>query len=142
MAGTFETDALAITRREGRGSAPLWFGLLGGPLAWVTQLAVNYSLEEWFACSPGADTTGFVYGFRAPTVAFVVTLVLAVITLVAGMVSVGCYRKLQRASGSDEVSGRARWMAVAGIMNSILYFIVILASFAPPVILRVCESSP
>jgi hypothetical protein len=51
-----------------------------------------------------------------------------------------CYRKI-RADG-DEATTRARWMALAGIMNSILYLIVILASFGPPLLLDVCEVSP
>jgi hypothetical protein len=33
-------------------------------------------------------------------------------------------------------------MALAGIMNSVLYLIVILASFGPPLLLDVCEVSP
>ena len=117
----------------------MWFGVLGGPIAWFTQLALNYSIEEWFACSPGTGTRGIVLGFEVPSVAFVVTGVLASIALVAGIVSAACYRKIRN---GDEISSRARWMALAGIMNSILYFIIILASFGPPAILGVCESSP
>lgn len=131
----------AITRQESRGSAVLWFGLLGGPLAWVTQLVLNYSLEEWFACSPGTATTGVILGYRVPSIAFAVTAALAALALGAGLAALACYRKMRR-SGDGEIVGRARWMAVAGIMNSVLYFIIILASFGPPALLRVCESAP
>ena len=136
------STAESISRREARGSALLWFGVLGGPVAWVTQLALNYSIEEWFACSPGTGTTGIVLGFRVPEVAFAVTGLLAVVALAAGIVSISCYRKIRTRNGSDEIAGRARWMAIAGIMNSILYFIIIVASFGPPILLRVCETSP
>ena len=131
--------AKGISRREGRGSALLWFGVLGGPIAWFTQLALNYSIEEWFACSPGTGTRGIVLGFEVPSVAFAVTGALAAIALVAGIVSASCYRRIRN---DDEISSRARWMALAGIMNSVLYFIIILASFGPPAILGVCEGSP
>lgn len=131
--------AKGISSREARGSALLWFGVLAGPLAWFTQLTLNYSIEEWFACSPGTGTRGVVLGFEVPTVAFVVTAGLAVIAFAAGIVSVACYQKIRN---GNEVSSRARWMALAGIMNSVLYFIIILASFAPPALLGVCESSP
>lgn len=134
-------DAKAISKREAGGSAVLWFGVLGGPTAWVIQLAINYSLEEWFACSPGTGTAGIILGFRVPAIAVSVTGVLAALAFAAGIASVACYRKTRRA-GNDEISARARWMALAGIMNSILYFIIIVASFAPPALLRVCESSP
>ena len=129
-----------ITRREGQGSLLLWFGALGGPAAWAIQLGLNYSFEEWFACSPATSDAGLVLGYRVPLVALTVTGALALIAFLSGVVSVGCYRRITRAdTGSD---GRARWMAVAGIMNSVLYFVIIVASFAPPLILRVCATSP
>ncbi|HYI45805.1 MAG TPA: hypothetical protein VE174_10160 [Actinomycetota bacterium] len=134
-------DAKTITKREASGSALLWFGVLGGPAAWVVQLSINYSLEEWFACSPGSATSGLILGMRVPAIAFVVTGALAALALAAGIVSVGCFRKTRGARDS-EVGSRARWMALAGIMNSVLYFIIILASFGPPILLGVCESSP
>ena len=122
------------------GSAALWFGVLGGPVAWSTQLVVNYSLEEWFACAPSTTAQGEVLGLQVPTAALIVSTALTMIAVAAGVVSVLCYRSM-RADG-DEVATRERWMALAGIMNSVLYLIVILASFGPPLLLDVCEVSP
>ncbi len=129
-----------ITRRESSGSALLWFGLLGGPLAWTLELVVNYSLEEWFACSPATTSPGLVLGIGVRNFALVVTGALAAVTVLAGAVSIKCYRGTGPPNGSS--AGRAGWMALAGIMNSVLYLILIVASFAPPAILGVCESSP
>ena len=134
-------DPKAVSRRESTGSWVLWFGALGGPSAWAIQLSINYSLEEWFACSPGAAATGVILGFEVPAIAYVVTGALAALALAAGIASVVCYRGSRRVGDTDS-SARARWMALAGIMNSVLYFFIILASFGPPAILRVCESSP
>ena len=122
------------------GPVALWFGVLGAPAAWTVQLIVNYSLEEWFACAPSTTTRGQVAGAEVPAVAVAVSGVLTVVALAAGLVAWSCYRRI-RADG-DEATTRARWMALAGIMNSILYLIVILASFGPPLLLDVCEVSP
>ncbi len=132
--------ALDITRSESRGSVLLWFGLLAAPIAWVAQLLVNYSLEEWFACSPGSNEAGEVLGLSVPGIAFGVTGLLAVLAAAGGAVAITCYRRIR--VGDDDESERARWMALAGIFNSVLYFIIIIASFGPPLILGVCETSP
>ncbi|MFN2525496.1 MAG: hypothetical protein ABR505_04440 [Actinomycetota bacterium] len=135
------TTAEEITRREGVGSLRLWFGLLGAPLAWVTQLLLNYSLEEWFACSPAATASGEIAGFSVTTVAVGVSVLLTAVALAAAAVSLGCLRRTSGAQGGH-VGDRARWMAIAGVMNSVLYTVALLVSFAPPVLLDVCRSSP
>ena len=122
-------------------SALLWFGTLGGPAAWTVQLIVNYSLEEWFACAPATTVRGEVLGITVPTTALVVTAATTLIAVAAGLVSLRCYRKITD-DPADEVVSRARWMALAGIMNSVLYLIVILASVGPPLVLDVCELGP
>ena len=118
----------------------LWFGAVGAPAAWTVQLVLNYSLEEWFACSPSATERGEVVGLEVPTAALVTSGALSLVAIVAGLVSFSCYRKI--GDGSSDVETRAKWMALAGIMNSVLYLIVILASFGPPLLLDVCEVSP
>ena len=138
---TNEATAREITRRESRGSWLLWFGVLGGAVAWGLQLVVNYSLEEWFACSPGTGASHEVAGIPVRTFALGVTIVLAAIALLALITAISCYRKLRPGDGND-VSMRARWLSLAGVLNGVLYLVIILPSFAPPLILRVCELSP
>ena len=120
-------------------SALLWFGALGAPAAWVVQLTLNYSLEEWFACAPSTSDAGEVMGLGVPTAGIATSAAATVVAVVAGLVSFACYRKIDP---GDETATRAKWMALAGIMNSVLYLIVILASFGPPLLLDVCEVSP
>jgi len=122
------------------GSWLLWFGALGAPAAWTVQLLLNYSLEEWFACSPSATEEGRVVGVEVPTAALTVSGVLTLVAVAAGLVAASCYRKIRAAS--SDVESRASWMAEAGIMNSVLYVIVMVASFGPPLLLDVCEASP
>lgn len=118
--------------------ALLWFGLLGAPSAWAIQLTLNYSLEEWFACAPSTTDVGRVLGASVPTVALIVSGVLGMVAVLAGLASLSCYRRFTSTSGST----RELWMARAGIMNSILYLVIIVASFGPPLLLDVCRVSP
>ena len=136
-----QTQAERITSAESAGSWRLWFGLLAAPIAWTLELIVNYSLEEWFACAPSTRARGEVLGFSVGTVALVVTSALAGIALAGLLVSLGCRRAL-RASGGGDADQRARWMALAGIFNSILYLVIILVSYGPPALLDVCRTSP
>lgn len=136
-----QTQAERITRAESVGSWRLWFGLLAAPIAWTLELIVNYSLEEWFACAPSTQARGEVLGLGVDTVALVVTSALAGIALAGLLVSLGCRRAL-RTSGEGDVDQRARWMALAGIFNSVLYLVIILVSYGPPALLDVCRTSP
>lgn len=137
-----ESAAEAVTRREGRGSVLLWFAVLGAPAAWAAQLLVNYSLEEWFACAPAVTAEGRVIGVAVPTFALVVTIGLTLLATSAGSVALSCLRRIQAHDGDTHVSQRARWMAIAGVMNSVLYLLLIVASFGPPLLLDVCRTTP
>jgi hypothetical protein len=117
----------------------LWFGLLAAPVAWMTQLIATYSLEEWFACAPATTDRGQILGIGVRPFALGITVVLGAIALAGGVVAV---RSLRTINASADPAGRARWMAYAGILNTALYLIIILASVAPPLILQVCEVSP
>jgi hypothetical protein len=128
-----------ITRRETRGSVLLWIGLLTGPLAWLLHLTISYSLEEWFACSPATQTPGEILGIGVKTLVVVINAVLALATIAAGLIAFRCWREIDN---GDEIAGRARWMALAGIMNSVLYGTIIVFGFAPAALLSVCEVGP
>jgi hypothetical protein len=134
-------SAEEITRRESTGSMRLWFGVLAAPIAWVVQLLVNYSLEEWFACAPSTEAEGEILGLSVGSLALLVTTVLAAVAVVGLLVSLGCRRALAKEDALPGIQ-RARWMAVAGIFNSILYLALIVASYGPPLLLGVCETSP
>jgi hypothetical protein len=133
-------DARTVTRRETRGSLLLWIGVLTAPLAWAIHLVLNYSLEEWFACSPATQTPGEILGFGVHNVSIAVNATLAAATLVAGFVALSCRLRLRNAEG--EGAARARWMALVGIINSCLFGLIIVVGFAPSVVLDVCEFSP
>jgi hypothetical protein len=131
-------SAERISRAERSGSWRLWVGVLTGPAAWSTQILINYNLEE-IACGPASGTTGRILGVDVQAWILGVDTFLAVATLVAGWISIVCLRSTE---ADASTGGRARWMALSGVMVSALFLIIIVAGFAPPLFLNVCEPTP
>jgi hypothetical protein len=125
-------------------SVALWFGVLAGPVLWVTQLYVNYQWEEVLACSPAVRSPGAVLGLSVRTVILLVNAVATAGTVSALAVALRCYRR----TGAVESGGVrttefrrsvAHWMALAGIINSVLFLFLIVVGFAPPLMLESCQ---
>ena len=128
-----------ITRAETAGSWKLWFGVLGGPLIWITYLVVGYSTEEWFACSPSATDVGQLLGLSVHQFIIVITVITLAVTIASGLVAYSCLKRIPK-TGSDEIV-RARWMATVGVMNAVLYLLLTVGG-AAVLLLNVCETSP
>jgi hypothetical protein len=135
-----------ISKDERRRSVALWFAVLGSPLAWVGHLGVNYSLEEWFACSESAhDHAGEILGIGVKTFSFGFNSAMVALAVLSGLVALRCWRKLQAQDGDengDELMERARWMAFAGIVEAALFLGIILLGYLPNLMLDVCETTP
>ncbi len=134
-----------ISKDERRRSVLLWFGVLGSPLAWLGHLGVNYSLEEWFACSESAHDKGEILGVGVKTFSVVFNSAMLAVAMASGLVALTCWRKL-RAGGGDEDGDdrmeRARWMAFAGSVEAALFVGIILLGYLPSLMLDVCETTP
>jgi hypothetical protein len=130
-----------ITRQESRGSTALWFAVLGSPLAWGGHLLLNYSLEEWFACSPSATDRGEILGFTVDQVSWTLNSVMALTAAAAGLTALASWRKLKRASDGDSLE-RSQWMAFAGIVEGAIFVGAILLGYLPPLLLDTCAVSP
>ena len=134
-----------ISKDERRRSVALWFGVLGSPIAWVGHLGVNYSLEEWFACSESAHEEGKILGVGVKTVSVVFNSAMLTLALLSGLVAYSCWKKLTAQSGDDpddDTLERARWMAFAGIVEASLFVGIILMGYLPSLTLDVCETTP
>ncbi len=140
IAGTSEM-AEEIAKEESLGSLLLWIGVLTGPSVWAIQLGALYMLEEFVSCTAGSETQGVILGFDIRVIAVFVTVVLAAATVLAGLASYSCLRKV-RAQDDPTPERRAEWMAVAGIMSSILFLVIILIKLPPPLMLGVCQGQP
>jgi hypothetical protein len=113
-------------------SVGLWYGVLAGPVLWATQLYVNYQWEEVLACSPATSDTGAVLGLDVRTWILLVNAVAAAGTVVALAVAVRRRRTVKHPA--------ARWLARAGILNSVLFLFLIVVGFAPPIMLNPCQA--
>ncbi len=141
MTTTTDEDARTITAEEGRGSAALWFGVLGSPMAWAGHLFLNYSLEEWFACAPATTDRGEILGFGVRSVSLVLNSVMALLAAAAGLVALASWRRLRRVTDGDTVQ-RSQWMAFAGTVEGAVFLAMILLGYVPPVVLHTCASTP
>lgn len=130
-----------ITRQESRGSTALWFAVLGSPLAWGGHLLLNYSLEEWFACSPSATDRGEILGFTVDQVSWTLNSVMVLAAAAAGLTALASWRKLKRASDGDSLE-RSQWMAFAGMVEGAIFVGAILLGYLPPLLLDTCAVSP
>jgi hypothetical protein len=127
-----------VSKREGRGSAALWFAVFAGPAAWSLQVLIGYNAEE-IACSSGSQTEELA-GIGIETLITAAHVVLTAITLAALIVSVRYVRSYGRA---DPTTGaRATWMALAGVMVSVLFLVVLVSGFAPMWFLTTCAPTP
>jgi hypothetical protein len=136
-----ETDVALITREESRGSAALWFAVLGSPVAWLGHLGLNYVLEEWFACSPATTDRGEILGFSADEVSWTLNSLMALLAAAAGLTAVASWRRLRHASDGDRLE-RSQWMAFAGMVEGAIFLAAIVLGYLPPLLLDTCSTSP
>jgi hypothetical protein len=122
------TTPEAITRSETRESGRLWFGLLTAPLAWAAQLGVDWFLAEVVACSPNAKPPGDIGSVPIYTVTASLNALLLALAGAAGWVAWRSLRELRR-HGDDTAGRRAEWMARGGVINSVVFMVMIAASY-------------
>ncbi len=137
-----EEAAEEISKEERRGSVALWFAVLGGPIAWIGHLGINYSLEEWFACSESAHHKGEILGLGVKTVSVVANTAMLALSVLSGLVAYACWKKLRAQGGDDDTAERARWMAFAGVVECALFTGIILLGYLPNLFLGTCETTP
>jgi hypothetical protein len=121
---------MAVTEEKNAAANELleWFGILGAPVAWLTQFLANYALVRW-AC----------IGHGKLALHLVSALFLAV-AISAGVVSARYFSKTRQHSASgEEVSARPHFMATLGILSASLYSLAIIVQAIPSFILDPCQ---
>ena len=119
-----------------RGLVAQWFGVLGPAAAWSVQFLVSYNVADTGSCSPAAPRF-LASGPGLKLVVAVVSTVALAVTVAAGAVSYHCWKRLR---DQDPTPGRrASWLAVAGMMSSGLFFLLIAGSYLPLVFLPPCK---
>jgi hypothetical protein len=118
-----EWEQLAVSR------AGLWFGLLGGGVAWLTHLLASYVIAE-FGCLSNWGQNKFL------GVTWLAWLLLGVSFLTLGWAGVAtyvAYRSKQRLGNFESSEGptSAVYMARAGYITSGVFLFIILVESVP-----------
>jgi hypothetical protein len=127
-------DRLVGSEAEMEGTSPrenaaLWFGVLGSAIIWGIQLQTTYAMVPW-ACSSG-------HRWMLP----VVSLAFLIAAAIPGIVSWKLWRRMSASRNSERETrggGRRRFMAMLGLMNSGLFFLLILAQGIPVFFIHPC----
>lgn len=125
------TGEVARGDEPARHLAALWFGLLGPPVIWATRLAANYILVP-YACGTGSTLL-----LHLPTLAALLA------TAAAGWISLGRWREPRPDAGARPARRveRARFMAMAGLLSSGFFFIVMVAEWLPVFFVDPCHEA-
>lgn len=128
--------------RLGLRAAPwlLWFGVLGGAVAWSLHTVVDWGLEET-VCRSGNDD---VLGLPLRAVLGVLSLLFLALSIAATVVAYVLWRRLSGAPAGDGVAeirrGRASFMALVGLVGNVLFTLMVLMSTVAVLVIPVCVS--
>jgi hypothetical protein len=129
-----------ITRDETRGSGLLWFGMLGAPIAWATQVFVAPDLNEILCAGGTGSGRGEVFGMSTKTFILYLNVALLLVGILALLATIRCYRRLKRTSDPTE-GRRASWMAEGALFVNGLFILSIVVGFIPLLFLSACGDS-
>jgi hypothetical protein len=123
---------------DGVGPGRLWFGLLGGPVAWTAHLMLAYTIGEFGCLSPGGKAM-----LAGLTVVTWLVLALTALTLALAVGAAWvAYRIGQRLSGAAEDTSAQppkRYLADAGLyLSGTSAFIILVESLPLLYYLRDC----
>lgn len=125
------------------GPAALWFGLFGAPAVWSVQLMLGYALAA-HACYPEMTPrlVPVIPGLWA--LELVISLVALAIGAGAAVVAIRSWRAARPRREAAEArllevaEGRVRFMALAGVLVSMLFLLGILANGLPLFLVGAC----
>lgn len=105
-----------VNAREVRRGLAAWWGLLGGPIAWVLHLQVAYALVPWVCLT------------KKHWVLHAVGIGFLLLTATAALAALGTWRKEGREWPSGMQEGKSatrRIMGAVGVMAAALFFMII-----------------
>ena len=128
-----KVDGLIGSESETEGTDPkqnfaLWIGILGSAIVWAIQLQTSYAMVPW-ACSSG-------HRWMLP----VVSAAFLIAAAVPGIMAWRLWRVSSQARTERETryAGRLRFMAMLGMMDSAIFFLLILAQGLPVFFIHPC----
>jgi hypothetical protein len=128
MRGDVETIIDREFARPGRLS-PLWYSILIGPVIWAVDFAISYALVP-HACSTGHDFLLHLSGILS----VIIALSGAAVAL-RSLAEIPTGASMQGGAARD----RARFMAMAGLVLSVTFALLIIAQEIPRFMLHPCD---
>jgi hypothetical protein len=127
--------------RLGLRAAPwlLWFGVLGGGVAWSLHTVVDWGLEET-VCRAGNDE---LLGLPLRPVLGVLTVLFLALSVASTVVAYGLWRRLPGTADDDLQQlrrDRAHFMAVVGLVADVLFTIMIAMAGVAVLVIPVCAA--
>lgn len=118
-----------------KSSAVIWFGVLGGPLAWAAQFVAGYAFGL-------AECDQPVTRWQLPIHAWEIALAAAGAAIAVGaeIVAVRTFLSTQDA-GSEPPAGRVHFLSIVGMtVNMLALAIIVMTGIGAP-LLNVCQQS-
>jgi hypothetical protein len=116
-------------------SFPLWFAVVGAPLAWGVTLVLGDLISE-LGCSSGVRGHRL-FGLSLQAADVIQSVVAAGIVVLATFLAMGAWRRLRRAPDGTSW-GRAHTMALWGMASSLIYFVLIVYGLITHLFLDSC----
>ncbi|WP_200214576.1 hypothetical protein [Micromonospora coerulea] len=117
------------------GGLLLWYGVLGGAVAWGVHVFAAWGLDE-LACAAGSDHVAAVPLWQAVGLAVVIPGLFTVGSL---LVAALVWRRTGRAGEEDRPFGRSRMLAVVGVWSNLLFLTIIVLGGVAVLVLPPCQ---
>ena len=120
------------------GGLLLWYGVLGGAVAWAVHLLVAWPLDE-LTCAAGSDRIAAVPLWQAVGLAVVIPGLVTAGSLVVAALAWRRTARAQSAGADDPAFGRSRMLAVVGVWANLLFLTIIVLGGVAVLVLPVCQ---
>ncbi|MEU3453404.1 hypothetical protein ABZ671_07350 [Micromonospora sp. NPDC006766] len=120
------------------GGLLLWYGVLGGAVAWAVHLMAAWSMDE-LTCAAGSAEISALPLWQAVGLAVIIPALAAAGSLAVAALAWTRMRQAQRAGAPDGAYGRARLLAAVGIWANLLFLSIIVLGGVALLVLPVCQ---
>jgi hypothetical protein len=121
------------------GGLLLWYGVLGGAVAWAAHLLVAWPLDE-LSCAAGHERVAAVPLWQALGLAVVIP---GLVTVGSLLVATLVWRRTTRASSAGDeprAVDRSRMLAVVGVWANLLFLTIIVLGGVAVLVFPPCQS--
>ncbi|PWU45685.1 hypothetical protein DLE60_24985 [Micromonospora globispora] len=120
------------------GGLLLWYGVLGGAVAWAVHLLVAWPLDE-LTCAAGSEKISAVPLWQAVGLAVVLPGLVTAGSLAVAALAWRRTARAQSAGVQDPAFGRSRMLAVVGIWANLLFLTIIVLGGVAVLVLPACQ---